>query len=126
MLARMLPSFARSTRWRRTPMADPPRTILLIDANSADCAAIQRALEHDPIATYTCVTAPTAAAARALCRAAAPNAIVLDDSLPDRDVLTLLAELVGIYGQHGALRDYEIIIRTKSDQRRTILLSSEI
>src|SRR4051812_46385368 len=78
-------------------MAKLPRTILLIDDSPADYATIQRALEHELVAAYTCTTVSTAATARACCRNAAPDAILLNDTLPDSDSLALLAELAGAH-----------------------------
>lgn len=80
-------------------MSRSPRTVLIVGIGSADFASLQHALEHDLAGAYTCVPAPTAAAARAHCRASLPDAIVLDDSLADG--MALLGELSVANGEHA-------------------------
>lgn len=81
-------------------MDRPHRTVLLVATNPADCAVIQRDLEDDSAAEYSCIMAPTLAAVHAFCQAGLPDALVLDAPLPDT-ALAWHADLVGTYGQHA-------------------------
>lgn len=82
-------------------MAQPPRSVLIVDDSPEDCASIRRRLERDRT-TYRCSEARTAAAAREHCRAGMPDVVLLDYGLPDCDGLTLLAELLDTHGPHAA------------------------
>src|SRR5512144_1337188 len=90
-----------------------PFTILIVDGSSGSCAKIQRSLELDPAAAYTCAIAPTAAAARAFLRTGSPAAILLGDGLPDSDRLALLAELIGAHGEYA----FAIIMLAAADNQ---------
>jgi signal transduction histidine kinase/DNA-binding response OmpR family regulator len=90
-------------------MVGSPPTVLIVDADPTTCAALQGYLDTG----YTCVIASTAAAARALCRATQPDALLLSDRLPDSDGLALLDELKG---EHGALA-FAIVLLHDTDDR---------
>jgi PAS domain S-box-containing protein len=76
------------------------RTVLIVDDNIEDCKTLRRSLEQDSSTTYRCHEAHTAAEGLALCRSVKPEVILIDDSLPEFNGLTLLEAL---FAEHGAL-----------------------
>jgi PAS domain S-box-containing protein len=79
-------------------MSQPSYTILILGGGRRMHASIQRALARGRSARYTCVRAPSAAAGRAICATAPPDAVLVCDPIPDASALELVAELSGAHG----------------------------
>jgi signal transduction histidine kinase len=67
--------------------------ILIVDDDAAERTALRGQLATDPDHGYRFVEASTAAEGLAACRTVRPDAVLLDDSLPDADGTTVLTEL---------------------------------
>src|SRR6187549_860770 len=67
--------------------------ILIVDDDPAERSALRGQLSTDPDHGYRFVEAATAAEGLAACRTVRPDAVLLDDSLPDADGTTVLTEL---------------------------------
>ena len=67
--------------------------ILIVDDDPAERSALRGQLATDPDHGYRFVEAATAAEGLAACRTVRPDAVLLDDSLPDADGTTVLTEL---------------------------------
>src|SRR5262245_63068150 len=67
--------------------------ILIVDDDPAERSSLRGQLSNDPDRGYRFVEAATAAEGLAACRTVRPDAVLLDDSLPDADGTTVLDEL---------------------------------
>ena len=67
--------------------------ILIVNHDPAERTALRGQLATDPDHGYRFVEAATAAEGLAACRTVRPDAVLLDDSLPDADGTTVLTEL---------------------------------
>jgi signal transduction histidine kinase len=74
-------------------MAGTDSLILIVDDDPAERSALRGQLATDPHHGYRFVEAATAAEGLAACRTVRPDAVLLDDSLPDADGTTVLTEL---------------------------------
>src|SRR5688572_17689807 len=74
-------------------MSGTDSLILIVDDDPAERSTVRGQLATDPDRGYRFVEAATAAEGLAACRTVRPDAVLLDDSLPDADGTTVLDEL---------------------------------
>ena len=76
----------------------PQLTILIVDDNAQDRAALRRYLERDPEAQYTIIEHPTLEEALETVRNIRPDCVLLDHHLPDGTGLEFMTELSALAG----------------------------
>lgn len=74
-------------------MSDKTVSILIVDDNAQDRAALKRYLHHDSETTYSIVEQPTVEEALTIVREWRPDCILLDHHLPDGTGLEFMTEL---------------------------------
>lgn len=79
------------------------RSILIIDDSPEDRLAIQRFLQRGPDMSYICYEAATAEGLER-CRSLQPEAVMIDQELPNDDEMALLATLIAKRGPRNAGR----------------------